>query len=424
MNFKRTIGIILAAVMSVGIFAGCDLFKGGKGNGPTPAPIVDPNAKFNDGKVTYAKNEEGNYIATPVGDNTLGLEIKDLSNLVGICYTMWFDNIFPGDDPIDESTVLNIEKLKETCYFSKEKGFYDKETGKKRNSTDAFHFWGKPAQGYYRSSDVQAHKHSLELLYNAGVDFLVLDFTFATAGPWAYSKRADSAWMIYIGKPMAALNQAIMEMRAEGKGTPYIVPWVGNETMIPHFEKQFFSKPEYDDCWVYWDGKPLFLFFGAKNSTFIQKNADKYKCFIMNGLSGNTSAGNWSYLEHDNMATVSYDVDGNPLHMTTCVAAQRTYMSIKSAQGREGGTFWNEQWNNVFEVHPKIVTVTWWNEWAAQLKYEGGYYFTDAYSQEYSRDIEPMEGGHGDQYYKWLCEYILYYKNNMKCPDLFTEVKE
>ena len=69
-----------------------------------------------------------------------------------------------------------------------------------------------------------------------------------------------------------------------------------------------------------------------------------------------------------------------------------------------------------FKYHPKIVTITWWNEWCA-INLGGGVY-TDLYSQEYSRDIEPMKGGHGDKYYQLMKQYISAYKKNSTCPHL------
>lgn len=48
----------------------------------------------------------------------------------------------------------------------------------------------------------------------------------------------------------------------------------------------------------------------------------------------------------------------------------------------------------------------------------GNNLFVDNYTQEYSRDIEPMEGGHGDQYYQWLKEYIRAYRALEDCPVL------
>ena len=39
------------------------------------------------------------------------------------------------------------------------------------------YFWGKPIYGYYRGDDYWVHLRSLQLLTDAGVDFLVIDAT-------------------------------------------------------------------------------------------------------------------------------------------------------------------------------------------------------------------------------------------------------
>ena len=74
---------------------------------------------------------------------------------------------------------------------------------------------------------------------------------------------------------------------------------------------------------------------------------------------------------------------------------------------RQGFNF-AEQWKRALQVDPPFVFVTGWNEWTA------GFYeswvrwhapppiFVDQFNQEFSRDIEPMRGGHGDDYYYQL----------------------
>ena len=103
-------------------------------------------------------------------------------------------------------------------------------------------------------------------------------------------------------------------------------------------------------------------------------------------------------------------------------------MTTPGAHGREGGLFWHAQWREAFKHRPKVVTVTWWNEWAAMRGiYPEGHpqagmsKFVDAYTPEFSRDIEPMEGGHGDQYYRWLGRYIAAYKAGEACPVLIED---
>ena len=138
------------------------------------------------------------------------------------------------------------------------------------------------------------------------------------------------------------------------------------------------------------------------------------------GLDSDLGPDRWSFLQHINEANP--DKDGYTEQMCVCTAAQRSYMSKKSAQGREHGIFMYTQWYNAFQYRPKIVTITWWNEWAAQRKVlDGESHFTDNYNQEYSRDIEPMKGGHGDLYYQWTKTYIDAYKNLKECPVLVDD---
>ena len=347
--------------------------------------------------------------AVPVGDNRLGLDITDRTNVVSICYTMWF-NAIHGDGKGKIESALNVEELIKQYGFSAEYGFGTKDD--QHNHVPAFHYWSKPAQGYYHSTDTDAIRNNMTLLYNAGVDFIILDYTYATSPGY---DPGTNPWSSYIEGPVIALLDTIMEMRAEGLGTPYVVFWMGSSNMFDYMYTRFMQPEKWQDCFVYWDGKPFIMNWNKDGKDF-----PDYTVRSMYGLRGEAYAGQWSYLEIDNSRTVSYDADGNPEHMCADVATQETYMSQPTAHGRQGGRFWNGQWKNVFAVHPKIVTVTWWNEWCAQEYYVDGvgYIFTDNFNQEYSRDVEPMEGGHGDLYYRWLCEYIRCYKNGKNCPNL------
>jgi len=106
------------------------------------------------------------------------------------------------------------------------------------------------------------------------------------------------------------------------------------------------------------------------------------------------------------------------------------------------GLCFEEQWSRALEVDPEFVFVTGWNEWSAGaqvmgedvnkslLKWcfypgaqlgkggkvlkPGDHYFIDQYNQEFSRDIEPMTGGHTDNYYYQLMANIRKYKGMEK----------
>ena len=355
--------------------------------------------------------EEVVVTATPKEGYALGLDITNRNDLVGICYTMWFNAIF-GDGTGKMTNMPNVPEMTEKYGFSAEYGFGTKD--EQHNHLGQFHYWSEPAQGYYRSTDTNAIRNNMRLLYKAGVDFLILDYTYAGAG----YQPGSSEWTNYISKPMNALLDTIMQMRAEGEGTPYVVMWMNDDSLFDVIYQHFYGVEKWKDCFVFWNGKPFVMRWIADESCL---DTDKFTVRGMYGLRGQAAPGQWTYLEVSNKNTVSY-YGGKPEHVGVAVATQETYMSLPTAHGRAGGVFWYSQWLNAFKVHPKIVSVTWWNEWTAQLYHtDAGYIFTDNFNQEYSRDIEPMKGGHGDQYYRWLCEYIRAYRAGEDCPVLVED---
>ena len=100
-----------------------------------------------------------------------------------------------------------------------------------------------------------------------------------------------------------------------------------------------------------------------------------------------------------------------------------------SKQQPEKGIYFTEQWTRALQLDPQFVLVTQWNEWMAQRFLSNGSdsflgktlpsgetYFVDVYSAEYSRDIAPMKGGYGDNYYYLLADYIRQFKGARENP--------
>ncbi len=345
--------------------------------------------------------------ATPTEGNKLGLDITDKKDLVSICYSVWFDAILgTGDEP-----VTDWHNITEVLEGKREWG-----------PSPSFHYWAKPAVGYYRSSDKKVIRTHMTQLYEAGVDFIIIDLTNAHDG---YLQGAD--WMNYIQIPMDAICDTIMEMRAEGKGTPYVVFWCGPSCGMPMYQKlydHYINNEKWKDCFVYWDEKPYIMTVKMPSEFPLP---ELYTVRSMWGLGTTKYAeGQWCFLSYNNYGKYTTGPDGSIEQVSVATAAQETYMSMKTAHGREGGTFFYQQWYNAFDYRPKIVTLTWWNEWTAQRLQvsAGNYQFTDNYNQNYSRDIEPMEGGHGDQYYRWMIEYISAYKGHLECPELYEHNAE
>lgn len=85
------------------------------------------------------------------------------------------------------------------------------------------------------------------------------------------------------------------------------------------------------------------------------------------------------------------------------------------------GKNFQEQWERALSVDPEIIFVTGWNEWIAgrfdiNAPFHGAtpVSFVDQFNEEFSRDCEPMKGGHEDAYYYQLISNIRRFKGVSK----------
>lgn len=317
-------------------------------------------------------------------------DIANKTGLVGICYSTWFDPVIDG---YGSSEPLVIQD----CLDGK----------KSFGPINQFHYWGKPYLGFYKSTNKTVIQQHMTMLYEAGIDFIVLDNTNVSM-TW----QNGTYWTEMVDKPGKALLDTIVEMRAGGQHTPYVVNWIGgDENCLNSIFNKFYKDSKYKECWVYWGGKPFII--TTNNYTPSRSDITTRKMWGLQG-SGQPKS-EWSFLNYPN--NIAYDANGKAEQTCVCVALQRNYMSnTSSAVGRRGGKTFHDTWATAFSNKPKVVTITWWNEWCAQ-RFEGNA-FVDNYTMEYSRDIEPMTGGHGDKYYKWMCKYIEAYKTGKACPNL------
>ena len=350
--------------------------------------------KSNDEYRKFIEEKYADYKEVPYG-----LDITKKMDVIGICYSTWFTKIlsFPGYTKPIISDVLS---------------------GKREFETEGtFHYWGEPAHGFYKEV---IRKH-LTQIHELGVDYIIIDNT-NTACYW-HETSGGTDWDLFVTKPCTAILDTIIEMRAEGKKTPYVIFWTNvNDrerwAVVEDTYEEFVSQEKWKDCFVYMERKPLMLI------TNVIPGSPKYDLTLRHqwGLRGNKEPNEWSFLEIIN--TPGLDANGYTEQMCVCTASQQTYMSLtETAKGRDGGRFLNIQWQNAFKYRPRVITLTWWNEWAAQLFYDANRcpLFVDNYTPEYSRDIEPMKGGHGDLYYRWTKQYIEAYRKNEPCPSLIEE---
>lgn len=298
------------------------------------------------------------------------------------------------------------------------------------------HHWGEPELGYYMMTDPFVIRKHASMLVDAGVDVVFFD---TTNPPYTWKDEYEALCLVYTA------------MRAEGNRTPsigFICPFWDPTAVLDRVWADLYKPGLWSDLWFRWEGKPLIL----ANKDFV-KDPEILDFFTFRRPMpdywlGPDGPDQWSWLE-------TY-----PQHVFRNSAGEAEQMSVGVAQNalpdtpgpapmshkagamgrswhngakdtREGavnlGLNFDEQWRRALEVDPKFIFVTGWNEWVAgrfqqwskyseEDSYFRGGLFVDQYNHEYSRDCEPMRGGHTDSYYYQLASWVRRFKGVRPMP--------
>ncbi|MCH7916671.1 MAG: hypothetical protein IIC50_01655 [Planctomycetes bacterium] len=294
---------------------------------------------------------------------------------------------------------------------------------------NAFHFWGEPLFGYYRSDDPWVLRRHAALLSDAGVDFLVFDTTNA---------------LIY-ENVVTKLCEVFEEQRLLGEHVPKIAFMVNTRAgkTAQKIYEWLYQPGRYPELWFHWQGKPLLLCDPEKASANIADFFTLRKAHWPFELVNTQNAWHW---EATYPQVYSYDGDPSRPEQVNVSVGQNLHqedgrvemMSTGRARGRSfhggrvddrpsaflSGFNFEEQWQRAFELDPEVVFITGWNEWIAmQLnKKQGPAVFCDQFDLEFSRDVEMMKGGYGDNYYMQMAANIRRFKG-MKSPALAPQGK-
>lgn len=322
---------------------------------------------------------------------------------VGIFYFLWLD--FPY---VNDNTQILAEKP----------DALRKATNPPWGTLNQAHFWGEPLFGYYRSHDPWVLRRHAYLLADAGVDFLVFDTTNAVTYDETY----------------LALCKVFDELRREGTKVPKIVFMVNTQagaTAKKIYEKLY--KPGlYPELWFRWQDRPLMICDPADADEEIKEFFTLRKAHWPFDLVDTHNEWHW---EATYPQVYSYDKDPQKPEEVNVSVGQNLHwesgkvemMSTGNARGRsfhEGhraekpddylyGYNIQEQWTRAFELDPEIVFLTGWNEWiACQLEADPAKpaVFCDQFNLEFSRDIEMMRGGYGDNYYCQMVSNVRRFK--------------
>ena len=307
----------------------------------------------------------------------------------------------------------------------------------------ASHHWGEPLFGYYTTRDEWIHRRHAEMLADAGVDAVIFDATNATL-----------TWMESVEPLMKVYAQA----RRDGVKTPkfaFMLPFWALEytaTDLVQLWRDIYRDGRYQELWFYWDGKPLIYGLPDALDRLIPttEGAEKEELLAIRKFfsfrpgqpaytGGPRRPDQWSWLEvypqhgYGARADGSFDMVsvGVAQNHSSCSRSGRNGLSAMNDQnifGRAhvegepldtrpdadlwGGNF-EQQWSRAFELDPRFVFVTGWNEWVAgrfPVWQDLPNAFPDQYNEPFSRDTEPERGRLMDNYYMQLTAHIRKFK--------------
>lgn len=338
------------------------------------------------------------------------------NRFVGIFYFLWQSTEvrsgMPSGEPYNVAKILaaNPDALK-------------KPKSPLWGPVGVYHYWSEPLLGYYANTDPWVTQRHARWLADAGVDTLIFDTT-----------NAQTYRDVYF-----ALCEAFAEVRRQGGRTPqlcFMVNTAAGQTADKLF-KEFYQPGKHRDLWFMWQGKPLLLCDPAEARPEWKDFFTLRRAHWPFTLTNTPYAWHWEatypqpygYTEDPTVpeqvnVSVAQNLrqeDGKVTNMSDGNARGRSFH--KGRQSKESGAVTRglnveEQWTRARELAPPFVMVTGWNEWIAGRwgKPEGPIQFVDQYDQEFSRDIEPMLGGHGDNYYLQLVANIRRYKGAAPLP--------
>ncbi len=358
---------------------------------------------------------------------------------VGIFYFLWRDQ---------DQTLLNPIPASDHYAAYREGGINRLYEVMQEGGEGHPHYWAEPYFGYYSSNDEWVLRKHGYMLADAGVDFVFFDTTNGNLHTVSHM----------------ALLRVWEQMRTEGVNVPKVVFLCGGfDSEFQELYRSIYEPGLYEDLWYYWNGKPLLMLSGNVNMT------DEQSDFFTVRYSWAYSVTGW-YADRGGKACWPW-ADTVPQHKGKAedgtleqMVVMCGFWATNTANGRVAGRSFSkrreptgagdwdfgfslmdsttglglafaEQFEYALSKEPPLIMITGWNEWIAGRWSGGGAgsagagqimageytisadpdslrstYFVDCFNPEFSRDIEPMKGGFGDNYLWQMTDYVYRYK--------------
>ena len=349
---------------------------------------------------------------------------------VGIFYFLWlgchgYDTPANGNDvamPTDADTLSPFDNSLLTKHNPDYPAF---------GPPAAMHHWGEPHFGYYLSNDEWVMRRHAQLLGDAVVDVI---FFHVTNG-YTYLPIVERLCAVY------------EDIRSKGGRTPQVAFILNSNpaATLAAIYDGFYKPRRHPELWYERDGKPLILvpedaatdehrdFFTIRRAWFASHPAAEGEWF-------GDGRDRWTWGDYYPQQAGWHDSPDKPEQISILPATHphtlhgRSHDGVRQPDAADcdsgRGIYFARQIDRALEVDPQFVFITGWNEWTAQRQVfpagteiansyrrpEGTTFFVDQFTEEFSRDIEPMRGGFGDNYYYQMADFIRRYKGATPVP--------
>ena len=340
---------------------------------------------------------------------------------VGTFYFLWLGSNEP------EAKAYNLTQIMAEHPDALQPGKGDSVLG----SVPSFHYWNEPIWGYYNIEDPAIIRKHAQMLSDSGVDMLLFD----TSNSFNYPEAVN------------ALTRVYHQMKAEGMKVPQLafhtVPGAGEQqiTQIQQIYDAFYKSGENDDLWYRWQGKPLII---ADPDQTLPEGLSEYFTFRRTYWAGkNPGPNSWDldgFYPLGDAKHIQRNKAGELEQMAVPVSSSIIYAPV-SLMGPGAGRSWHktqkdgyrdmapdaifkgiqfqDNWDFALKEDPLFILTYSWNEWIVQRyqNQDGTSFFVDQFTNEFSKDIEPMKGGFGDAYYYQQAANIRRYKGARAAAD-------
>ena len=358
--------------------------------------------------------------------DALGREVtpanrSDSEKEVGVFYFLWLGT--GGDYLHDVSEILKNDPnaaISDAAWQAAGGG-----------GTGMVHWWGESIFGHYFSVDSWVIERDVMMLTDAGVDFLAVDYSNSSTFP----------------QQLLVLLKALDKYYRQGYDVPKVTFITKSNTgaqVMNLYANAYLAYPQYSHLWYQMSGKPMIV--GNESDEELSEACREYFTFLYAQWPRESYQENgfpwmdFGWWTENGKQAVFKLADGRTM-MNVSVAQHSGTLAFSSSafygdttnhtrSWHDGandpaedaylyGYNFAEQFDYAITQNPDIVFITGWNEWIAgrQNQWTGidgeitdPIIMVDNADINNSRDIQPMLGGYGDNYYMQMISYIRRFK--------------